>query len=44
MSSFMEVLEDWFEFTPIDFVGTFDTCGEEGDCRFDVSSSLFAEK
>ena len=44
VSGSLEVLEDLFEFTPIVFVWTFDTCGEEGDSRLDISSSYFAEE
>jgi hypothetical protein len=39
-----KVLEDWFEFFPIDFVGLFYTGGEEGDGHLDVTSCAFAEE
>ena len=44
MSDSLEVLEDLFEFTPVVFVWTFDTCGEKVDGRLDIVSSSFAEK
>ncbi len=40
----MKVPEGLFEFTPIVFVGVFDTGSEEGDSCLNIALCVFAEE